>query len=365
MIKTYKRKYIQLFADDFHISSKSAYTENGGTFTVGYKLNLSGGTNVFTNYLSRNYTTGFEKWISKVKFKINTIGYGFGITIKSPVLDFTIKLCCDSTNSGKIKIYGYGTNLHATSTDNATLNTDDYFEFKIIRNFNEFICQVTNLTTLVRWEYTWTSDVTVSSAVSSLPKIGKPTITNFGGDIDIFRWEFLTQEYANCNLAIIGDSITQCYFASEIENRYASKVTNRRKAILGCGGDTTALFLTRITDIYYIRPKNVLVFLGANESNTTTFNTNYRTIIDAFVAKGYNINLCSCIPKNSSNRTAYNTVISNICTDYDLNYIDIYNPLLGSGYAMNAAYDSGDGVHPNDAGHDLIASTINSNIVLL
>jgi len=37
------------------------------------------------------------------------------------------------------------------------------------------------------------------------------------------------------------------------------------------------------------------------------------------------------------------------------------NPLLSGIFQLNPAYDSGDGLHPNDAGHLLIGTIIRTN----
>jgi len=38
------------------------------------------------------------------------------------------------------------------------------------------------------------------------------------------------------------------------------------------------------------------------------------------------------------------------------------NPLLSGIFQLNPAYDSGDGLHPNDAGHLLIGTIIRTNL---
>jgi lysophospholipase L1-like esterase len=42
--------------------------------------------------------------------------------------------------------------------------------------------------------------------------------------------------------------------------------------------------------------------------------------------------------------------------------IDTWTPLLTGTNTLNPAYDSGDGVHPNDAGHLLIGTIISTNL---
>jgi len=85
----------------------------------------------------------------------------------------------------------------------------------------------------------------------------------------------------------------------------------------------------------------------------------YSDIRNTLVAAGIQVIHCLATPRNGTNVTPLNSYILSTFTS-DL-IIDTYTPLWsGSGTSLNAAYDIGDGVHPNNAGMALIAATVNS-----
>ncbi len=53
----------------------------------------------------------------------------------------------------------------------------------------------------------------------------------------------------------------------------------------------------------------------------------------------------------------YNSWLSTYCVNNCIPMADIYTA-LGDGTALHADYDSGDGLHPNEAGSIVIAETI-------
>jgi len=61
----------------------------------------------------------------------------------------------------------------------------------------------------------------------------------------------------------------------------------------------------------------------------------------------------------------YNEMLENYCLEHGFAYVDIYSPLddAATPGTMTAAYDSGDGLHPNQAGMALIAQTIAREII--
>jgi len=61
---------------------------------------------------------------------------------------------------------------------------------------------------------------------------------------------------------------------------------------------------------------------------------------------------------------AYNQRLQGVCAAKGVAHVDIYSLLVGTdGYSLKAAYDSGDGVHPNEAGSQVIANALNQALV--
>jgi lysophospholipase L1-like esterase len=107
----------------------------------------------------------------------------------------------------------------------------------------------------------------------------------------------------------------------------------------------------------------VCILGGTNDSGSAvtaeTFEYAYRDIITGLIISGYSQSriILGTVPYKLGDADAaliatYNTVITNLCTEYGLKApADVYNQMKNNG--GDALMD--DTVHPNDAGHDIIA----------
>jgi lysophospholipase L1-like esterase len=66
------------------------------------------------------------------------------------------------------------------------------------------------------------------------------------------------------------------------------------------------------------------------------------------------------VPRNTADLSGLRNWIASSYPANDI--IDTWTPLGGGSSRLNSAYDSGDGVHPNDAGHLLIGQIIRTNL---
>lgn len=161
---------------------------------------------------------------------------------------------------------------------------------------------------------------------------------------------------SNLPFLFIGDSITQGQGASLLTLSYGQllKGTTRSQTFGGRSSTTSDILLT-LGSIKLIAPRKVTILLGINDILTSvsmgTIQSNYSAIIDDLLLNGIQVNIISTLPYNNSVVTLNNWLQS---TYPSLAYIDAYTTLKDpSGLDMDAAY-SDDGVHPNDAGHDVI-----------
>lgn len=157
---------------------------------------------------------------------------------------------------------------------------------------------------------------------------------------------------------VVGDSIDVGSAALTVAARYATLIGAK---IAAGSGDKTREVVLRLSEIVRLNPAQVVLKIGTNDTDLSSFKANYIKIVNTLTQAG--INVIKLTPPPSSNRdmTAY---VDWIKTTYPASHIDIFTPMkavAGTGY--NPIYDSGDGVHPNNAGHAIIASTIlNSSI---
>lgn len=154
-----------------------------------------------------------------------------------------------------------------------------------------------------------------------------------------------------------GDSLTYGSNASAAGKRLGNLIG---AYICGGSGDKTNEGLLRIKDITErLQPTKVYLMLGTNDVGnnipTATWQANYQSLVNQIVAAGIEVVKIAPPPNNSSDMS----VVKNwIAATYASSYIDCYTPLLGAGTGLNASYNSGDGVHLNDAGFQKMADVI-------
>jgi lysophospholipase L1-like esterase len=171
----------------------------------------------------------------------------------------------------------------------------------------------------------------------------------------------------NADFAFMGDSITQGRFASAYANGYAAKVraaqAGRTTLIAGAPSAWSSDWVTRLPPFTAMLPQYAFILLGTNDlannravaSIQTDLTTIANTLIEADITP-----IFLTVPPNGHAATAtLNTWIK----AQSWSYVDIYPSLVGAdGVSLNSLYDHGDGIHPNDAGHTVIADAVNNFI---
>jgi lysophospholipase L1-like esterase len=171
--------------------------------------------------------------------------------------------------------------------------------------------------------------------------------------------------YPNARFAFIGDSIVQGRFAATFAGAFSQKVRADHPGqvlIAGAPGAMTSDWLVNIQDILAMRPRFAFIMLGTNDftngRSVAAIQADYTTILNKLLDADISPIILTTPPKGDANVPILNTWLKSL----GLRYIDIYPLLLGTGAAMNAAYDNGDGIHPNTAGNTVIYNAIASYI---
>ncbi|MDR6195919.1 SGNH/GDSL hydrolase family protein [Siphonobacter sp. SORGH_AS_0500] len=130
----------------------------------------------------------------------------------------------------------------------------------------------------------------------------------------------------------------------------------------------------------------IYLALGINDAKNFTnaqnpladFDNTYRALIGKLMALGWpprkivvlNTGLVD-YTKESTNQpqlpvrqAAINAYIKQMCTDYNLRFVDVYTAMQQNGGLNLVNTNGGDGLHPNDAGHKVIADAVISTLVL-
>lgn len=169
-------------------------------------------------------------------------------------------------------------------------------------------------------------------------------------------------------IVVLGDSLTAGLgvtadeaFPARLQERlrregYAYRVVNA-----GVSGDTTAGGLRRVDWVLRARPAVVLVALGANDGlrglPVSQLKSNLRAIVERLTAQGARVLLAGMrVPPNYGDRYAreYAEAFAEVARREKTPLM----PFLLDGVAAEARLSQPDGIHPNAAGHRVIADRL-------
>lgn len=173
----------------------------------------------------------------------------------------------------------------------------------------------------------------------------------------------------------IGDSITNGSSASNFLYSYApvaiamagGMVARLDSIEAGTPGERSDQMLTRVGALLGMGIQAMVILAGTNDagqSNTLTTTINSLTgIIKAAKRRGIPVVLCTPPPAGASQANAVHQRLAAITAwvrivgpSLGCEIADVYRALANStSGAMLSGYDSGDGVHPNDLGHQVMA----------
>ena len=161
------------------------------------------------------------------------------------------------------------------------------------------------------------------------------------------------------DVAFLGDSLTDGYDVKKYYPQYA--VSNR-----GIGGDTTFKLEARLkTSVYDLKPKVVVMLIGAN--NAATMFENYESILKGFQenlpeTKVVLVSLTSMGGEHwgkNNQLAAYNNVkIKKLAEKYSYTYVDMYSPLLNLETGEIYEEYTSDGGHLTEKGYEVFTATL-------
>lgn len=268
-------------------------------------------------------------------------------------------------NYGKLEILAKSTLVSIKLSDSVNTNytIGDYLKIIVKRVGLKYFFQVLNLTK------GWIIKMEQKTTPIGVPFVAHNTSTplinalSAGSNVSVFEYK----HYCNSNdieYAIEGDSITFGEAATAEEKRWASQVLGNN-LIMGGGADTTAAILSLMPEIKKVNPRKVLIMIGGNDIlfgvSSEIWKENLRKIRNEHVNAG--IEVIHLFP---SPRAGASQLIDFLKTEplfrFDMK-IDTNTPLMnGDPDKLAVQYDSGDALHPNEAGHAKIAEIVNAVI---
>jgi lysophospholipase L1-like esterase len=167
-------------------------------------------------------------------------------------------------------------------------------------------------------------------------------------------------------IVFMGDSITEFWAVSTPEFFAGKPYVDR-----GISGQTTPQMLLRFrADVIALKPSAVLIMAGVNDIAENTGPSTLEMITDnifsmAELAKTNHIKviLCSVLPafdfpwkaglEPAEKIISLNEMIKKYADDNKIMYLDYYSAMVNEQKGLKAIY-SGDGVHPNKAGYEVM-----------
>lgn len=344
-------------------------------------MTISGGAGDMSKGVKWDFYHSFENFNTSVEFTVDTktaSSFGIGIGVQNDITPAGCRAiitqfnCTSGANSGKLYLWcgDGGGSLAATSFDIVagpssvlTVTVGHKYRMSLSRvttTVVTYTAHIEDLTTPATVaDITW-SEVLSVAAVNFANNTGRFNIVNFGGTQTVTSWSTSSIDVSGKINLFVGDSISHGLFATNLSSRFASLVDSNYWVSAG-GGDITQYVVNKLNCIILLNPQKVFLMIGGNDValsiSSATYQANYSTIVSTLKSNGIQVIHLLATPRDGPDMTPLNNFITSTYGGIDL-VINTFTPLEGTATELAAAYDSGDGVHPNNAGHALIASTI-------
>jgi lysophospholipase L1-like esterase len=344
-------------------------------------LTLVGGNNDSLNYIQSTTYTRSENFTISVKYinkKLSSTSKGLEVGIFSMNTN-----CCQhhnrigiyqatgASNFGKVFFTNPSSTytVIASSTTISSISTTDTLLLTYTRTKWTITATVYNLTSGGSSTVTATYNSAFgATGFTGINNAGVPTIWNYNGSGDsliVANFNYVNNTVIQPEMLAESNSIGVGQGASAINYRWVNNFYNNTSQVANSsgGGDYTQLAINCLPEIKLTNPRYAIIQDGGNDIlfgiPMSTVMSNLQKIRDSLVSWGSTVVMCANTPRNATNLKPLrdsiynrftgqaNTIVVTACFDS-----------LANGTALASAYDCGDGVHPNDAGHAKNAAMI-------
>lgn len=356
------------------------FTPNTAAGTV--SLALSGGFVNYTvtsidwsNFTRLLYTrpTSLPNWTIEVIFKMNTAPgagtVGFGLGTKKYISQNADVMCyintTNSGSSGALNISRADGGGFSASGTSSTVSLNDVIRLRVTFVDSSITFSAKNLTTgAAEGSVTYTNTlISGTSPISTIANWGLIGHSSASCTWQIQSVKISSETKRNANLYVIGNSKIQGAFANSFAGRVGAQLnaTYPTSVIYAAGGATINDYLNTLEELTYLNGVQYLLCIGSNSvragTSLATIQEQYTTLVNILKGGGASVKHI-VIPEDSTaggvGLTAFKNFVANTYPD---DYIDIWTG-MSTGNKLNSGYNSGDGVHINQAANDYIVSTI-------
>lgn len=335
-------------------------------------LVITGGGATFGQYIKYNLIySALEKYNIVLTFIVDentatSTGLWVGTYGASALGNCCRFFCATGASKGKVDIYSSTAVSLVQSATGLNFNVGDRIRLTFDRNQQVFTATAENLTLGGTVSATYTIALTAVETASAAATI-QYAIGNLRGTQTIESISITSQSLKKTWVNFVGDSITAGKFAGSLSNRFSNMTmatSSKVYQVTGGPGDRTAYILNRMPEILLMNPKYVVLSIGKNDVragvSSAVYTANYTSIRNQIAAAGITVIHLLSTPEDALVLTTLNNHINTMNSTYGDVVIDVFTPLKDGSNQLDAAYDSGDGIHPNAAGHAYMASIISS-----
>lgn len=344
--------------------------------TAAGKLLMSGGDNTLAGYMTLLGPQAYPRWHIEVDYTVPVksgttwgmfAGVASAVTV-SPNVNIFGAVSNTSANDSMWIMNGANTKLQFglgtpfSSGDKMTLTVD-------------FADSIVTVTSTNRTASTTSSNLTnifTAGGVPNLPTFGNFAIGELGGGHSLDRILISSGATKNINLLIVGNSLSQYYFANSIAGGYGNQLNGiYPSSIVFAGtGATSRNVLAAINAILLLRPMQV--FLGdlaangiRNGRTVAQEKVTNDSIVSILTAAGIKVFQGTFPEDSTAGGVGLKEWDNLIKGEYPGGYIDTWDT-LSTNNILKAAYAHGDGVHENQAGENarvrsIVAATVIRN----
>jgi lysophospholipase L1-like esterase len=343
----------------------SIYSSNGWTnlndfnvltgFTVsvgaGGTLNFSGGTGVYSQRVELLEYTRLENFTVRAIYKRTAAaksGYHLGVFSINGVAPRGIfgYYSADTIGIGNVQTVTFTSTAFTTATN-------DVVELMLTKNGPNIVLKATNYTTGTTATLTYTYSLTSISEPLTV-NTGRFSLGTFGSTFQVQHYSVYSSDLRRAKVAFVGDSITEGYCASTYENgfvRRLNKVYSGSTVLHAAENDRTAELLLRLPQLIALKPKNAIVYIGANDIATLVPSSTYNANINSIYSQLTNAGIRTIFLIGYATSINFTTLNANLrATIPDSNLID---PKTSDSSNFIA-----DGLHYNDTGNDAVYKAI-------
>lgn len=364
------------------------FTPNAASGTVSLALstnfvNYTVTTIDWNNYTRLLYTrpTILPNWTIEVIFKMNTAPsastVGFGLGTKKYISQNADVMCYINTtnggSSGNLNILrADGGATYGTPVATGAISQNDVVRLRVTFADSVVTFSALNLTTGSSGTMSYTSPLNSTPPLSAIANWGLIGHSTGSCTWQIQSIKITSETKRNATLVVVGDSKTQGAFANAFNNRYGTKlgIDYPSSYIYASGGATAADFLNLRDELMDLNGMQYFIHLGSNSirGGTTVVNTikDLRALVNWLKGGGATVRL-GIAPEDSTGGGSGGgvglTALKNaMVAEFPTEYFDIWTGMSTSN-VLSATYNSGDGVHINQAGNDYIRNTIVSGAI--